>query len=318
MSNSALVKYTRISPNCGNYVGGQLVKNRTHAIDKITIHHVAGKATIERLGTEFANPARQASANYGIGTDGRVGMYVPEDVRAWTSGSSENDNRAITIEVANDQLAPTWHVSDAVFGVLIELCVDICKRNGIKKLEWTGDKNGSLTIHKMFQATACPGPYLEGKMPEIAQLVNAKLAPAPAPAEETDEDIIYRVQTGAFRDKANAEKMAAKLKADGFATYIVEASGIYRVQVGAFKVKANAEKTAEALKAKGYACFITSPSTYTISEPVEPAAPKKTVDELAKEVIRGLWGNGADRKKRLTDAGYDYGAVQARVNQLMK
>lgn len=113
-------------------------------------------------------------------------------------------------------------------------------------------------------------------------------------------------------------KITEKLKADGFATYIVEQKGIYRVQVGAFKVKANAEKTAEALKAKGYACFITSPTTYTISEPAEPAAPKKTVDELAREVIRGLWGNGADRKKRLTDAGYGYRAVQARVNQLMK
>ncbi len=313
MSNSTLISHTKLSPNCGNYVGGQLVKGRTHAIDKITIHHMAGNYTLEAVGNQFAKPERQASSNYGIDSNGNIALFVPEEIRAWTSGNAENDNRAITIEVANDELAPTWHVSDAAFASLIRLCADICKRNGIDKLNWTGDKTGNMTLHKWFQATACPGPYLESRMPEIAQLVNAKLSPAPAPAEKTDEDVIYRVQTGAFKEKANAEKMAGKLKADGFATYIVEQKGIYRVQVGAFKVKANAEKTAEALKAKGYACF-----TYTIPEPAEPAAPKKTVDELAREVIRGLWGNGADRKKRLKDAGYDYGAVQARVNQLMK
>lgn len=311
MSNSPLVSYTKLSPNCGNYIDGVLVKNRTHAIDKVTIHHTAGVAAIEVLGNIFAQPARCASSNYGIGKDGRVGLFVPEDIRAWTSGSTENDNRAITIEVSNDQLAPTWHVSDEVYNVLIDLVVDICIRNGIKALNWTGDKNGNLTIHKMFEATACPGPYLESKMPEIAKAVNERLN-----AKQNENEAggtIYRVQVGAYKVKANADKMAEKLKAAGYKTFVAETDGIYRVQIGAYREKANAERIAMRLKNEGYKPFITTTENISV-----PEAPKKSVDELAREVIRGEWGVGADRKKRLTDAGYDYNAVQARVDELMR
>lgn len=169
MSNSNLINYTRLSPNCN--------KPRNHKIDKITIHHMAGNLSVERCGELFGNAARQASSNYGIGSDGRVGLYVDEANRAWTSGNGENDHRAITIEVANDGGSPDWHVSDEALAKLIDLCVDICKRNGIEKLNFTGDKSGNLTMHKMFQATACPGKYLESKFPYIAEQVNKKLAP---------------------------------------------------------------------------------------------------------------------------------------------
>lgn len=175
MSNSSLVNYTLISPN----------KNipRKHKIDKITIHHMAGNLTVEQCGKVFAVKTRKASANYGIGTDGRVGLYVDEKDRSWASSSAANDNRAVTIEVANDEIGGNWHVSDVAYNKLIELCVDICKRNGIPKLTWTGDKNGTLTVHRMFASTACPGPYLYNKMPEIAAEVNRRLAqPVSAPA----------------------------------------------------------------------------------------------------------------------------------------
>lgn len=167
MSNSSLVSYTKISPN----------KNspRNDKIRKITIHHAAGNVTVEALGKTFADPARKASANYGIGTDGRIAQYVYEEDRAWTSGSRENDHQAITIEVANDGAGPAWHVSDAALAALIDLCADICKRNGIEKLNFTGDKNGNLTMHKYFEATACPGPYLESLFPTIAKKVNELL-----------------------------------------------------------------------------------------------------------------------------------------------
>lgn len=167
MSNSPLVNYTKISPN----------KNspRTNTIKKITIHHVAGNATVEGIGEMFAPTIKKASSNYGIGTDGRVGMYVEEKDRAWTSSSGVNDHQAITIEVANDGGAPDWHVSDTALAKLIELCVDICKRNGIEKLNYTGDATGNLTRHNMFAATACPGPYLQSKFPYIANEVNKRL-----------------------------------------------------------------------------------------------------------------------------------------------
>ena len=181
MSNSNLVNYTKLSPNCN--------KPRNHKIDKITIHHMAGNLTVERCGELFAKSSRQASSNYGIGTDGRVGLYVDEANRAWTSGNAENDHRAITIEVANDGGAPDWHVSDVALAKLIDLCVDICKRNGIEKLNFTGDKSGNLTMHKWFQATACPGQYLGSKFPYIAEQVNKRLAP------EVSEEV-YIVKKG--------------------------------------------------------------------------------------------------------------------------
>lgn len=168
MSNSKLVNYTKISPN--------RTSPRKDTIKKITIHHMAGNLTVESCGNVFASSSRKASSNYGIGTDGRVGLYVEEKDRAWTSSNATNDNQAVTIEVANDQIGGNWHVSDKALSKLIELCVDICQRNGIKKLNYTGDKTGNLTMHKWFAATACPGPYLESKFPYIAEQVNKKLS----------------------------------------------------------------------------------------------------------------------------------------------
>lgn len=184
MSDSKLATYTLISSNCNH--------PRNHKIDTITIHHMAGNLTVETCGQIFQNPKRQASSNYGIGTDGRIGLYVHENDRAWTSGSPANDHRAITIEVANDSFAPDWHVSDTAMNSLIALLVDICKRNNIKKLVWSdkkedrvGHKNGcNMTVHRDFQATLCPGPYLYSKMGWIAEEVNKKL-------EEDEEVFTY-------------------------------------------------------------------------------------------------------------------------------
>lgn len=167
MSNSPLVDYTKISPNSSN--------PRKNKIKKITLHHVAGDLTVEQIGNVFANKNRQASSNYGVDTDGRVGLYVEEKNRAWTSGNPDNDHQAITIEVSNNGGSPNWPVSDKALERTIELCVDICKRNEIEELNYTGDRNGNLTRHNMFQATICPGPYLQSKFSYIADEVNKKL-----------------------------------------------------------------------------------------------------------------------------------------------
>lgn len=222
MSNSSLVNYTAISPNSSN--------PRNNKIKKITIHHMAGNLSVETCGRVFNGKNRQASSNYGIGSDGRVGMYVEEKNRAWTSSSPSNDNQAITIEVANDGGANTnWHVSDKAIAKLIDLCVDICKRNGIASLNYTGDANGNLTRHNMFANTTCPGPYLQSKFPYIASEVNKRLNGSSASVPSND-----------------------------------------------------------------------------ISS--------KSVDELAKEVIAGKYGNGDARKSAL---GSRYGEVQARVNEIL-
>lgn len=149
---------------------------RKDSIRKITVHHMADDISLERLGEVFAQQDRRASANYAIDREGRVALYVEESNRAWTSSSRENDHQAVTIEVANDEIGGSWHVSDASYESLIDLCTDICRRNGIAELTFTGDAKGNLTIHKMFRKdTECPGPYLESKMPEIAEEVNKRL-----------------------------------------------------------------------------------------------------------------------------------------------
>lgn len=167
MSNSPLVCYTKISPNC--------TKPRNQKITHIVVHHMAGNASIETCGEIFARPSRRCCSNYGIGSDGRIALYCDEANRSWCSSSGAIDHKAITIEVANDGGSPDWHVSDKAFESLVALCTDICKRNGIASLNYTGDKSGNLHMHKWYAATGCPGPYLGSKFPELAKRVNANL-----------------------------------------------------------------------------------------------------------------------------------------------
>lgn len=305
MSNSPLVNYTKISPNKSS--------PRNHKIDTVTIHCVVGQCSVETLGNVFAPTSRQASSNYGIGYDGRIGMYVEEKDRSWCSSNAANDNRAITIEVASDTKEP-YAVNAKAYAALIDLLVDICKRNGIKELVWSTNKadrvnhkNGcNMTVHRDYANKSCPGTYLYERHAQIASEVNKRLGSTNIkPAPEKPSGGLYRVQTGAFKSKTNADTMLAKVKAKGFDTYMVKVRDLYKIQVGAFKVKANAEAMMKKLQAAGFSAFITT----------EEGA-GKSVDELAREVLQGKWGNGAERKKRLEAAGYDYAAVQKKVNQL--
>ena len=199
MSNSPLVSYTKISPN--------KTSPRNHAIDTITIHCVVGQCSVETLGNIFAPTSKQASSNYGVGYDGKIGMYVEEKDRSWCSSNSANDNRAITIEVASDTTEP-YAVNDKAYNALIDLVADICKRNGIKKLVWSTNKNDrvnhlngcNMTVHRDYANKSCPGTYLYERHGDIAAKVNAKLGassstsapttpvtPAPTPAVATGD-----------------------------------------------------------------------------------------------------------------------------------
>ena len=177
MSNSSLVSYTKISPNRSS--------PRNKAIDRISIHCVVGQCSVETPGNIFTPTSKQASCNYGIGCDGRVGMYCEEKDRSWCTSSGANDHRAVTIEVASDTKHP-YAVRDAAFSTLLDLCTDICKRNGKKKLLWFGDKQKTLaytpksdemvlTVHRWFAAKACPGDYLYNRHGEIAAEVTKRL-----------------------------------------------------------------------------------------------------------------------------------------------
>lgn len=177
MSNSSLVSYTKLSPNHS----GQ----RTHSIDRITPHCVVGQLSAESICGCFTSTSRQASCNYGIGTDGRISLCVEEKNRSWCSSSNANDQRAVTIECASDMSEP-YAMNSKVYASLINLCVDICKRNGKKKLLWLGDKTKTLnyspksdemviTVHRWFANKSCPGNWLYARLGDLATQVTKKL-----------------------------------------------------------------------------------------------------------------------------------------------
>lgn len=288
MSNSPLVVYTKLSPNHS----GQ----RTHSIDRITPHCVVGQLSAESICGCFISTSRQASCNYGIGTDGRISMSVEEKKRSWCSSSRENDQRAVTIECASDKTAP-YAFNDAVYASLVNLCVDICQRNGKSKLLWLGDKNKTLayapksdemvlTVHRWFANKSCPGDWLYNRLGNLAAEVTKRLTGGSTDTGKvdvpSDDKTLYKVQVGAYSQKSNAENMMAKLKAAGYDAFITTKSGT----------------------AAGTA--------------------KKSAAEIAKEIYNGTcsdarwssWGNGADRVNRLKQAGYDPSEVQSEVNKL--
>lgn len=185
MSNSALVNYTKLSPNN--------TSPRNHPIDTITIHCVGGNASVEKIGDIFYDKSNESSSNYGVDSNGNVGLYVNESDRSWCTSSSSNDHRAVTIEVANDGPGPEWHVSDKAMDKLIELVTDICERNDIKQLLWKNDKQligqtdkQNMTIHRWFKNKECPGNYLLSKHYYIASEVNKRLGVKPATSDNDD------------------------------------------------------------------------------------------------------------------------------------
>ena len=200
---------------------------RTMNIDRITPHCIVGQATESTCKNLFNSPSRQASANYCISHDGKVVGVVPETKRSWCSSSAANDQRAITIECASDSGEP-YAFTPACYDKLIQLCVDICKAYGKTKLLWIEDKNKALaykpksdemllTVHRWFASKSCPGKWMYDHMGHLASTVTNELNKSTAPSDK-----LYHVQVGAYKNKANADAMANKLKAAGYDTYIVQ------------------------------------------------------------------------------------------------
>ena len=235
MSNSSMVTYTGLSPNHS----GQ----RTHAIDRITPHCVVGQLSARTICDCF--PAgRDASCNYGIGTDGQVSLCVEEKNRSWCSSSNANDQRAVTIECASDKTEP-YAMNSAVYDTLIKLCTDICKRNGKTKLLWFGDKDKTLnyspksdemviTVHRWFANKSCPGDWLYARLGDLASKVTAALGGSSTAETPTENTALYRVrktwedsksQIGAYKVLANAKaKVDAK---PGYSVYDENGTAIY-------------------------------------------------------------------------------------------
>ena len=255
---------------------------RNQPITKIAIHHTAGAISAATIGQIFRPTSRQASCNYGIGNDNKIVLCVDEANRSWCTSSSWCDNRAVTIEVANSANGGNWPVSDRTLATLIDLVTDICRRNGIKNCTYTGGKDGVLQKHEWYANTNCPGPYLGSKFSYIASEVNKRLSGGGSGTNDTSRSSLYRVRKSWSDAKS---------------------------QKGAFRDFDNAKKCANANA--GYKVFDASgnevyPNKDTTS---------KSVDTLAHEVLAGNWGS--DRVNRLRAAGYDYDAVQNRVNEIL-
>lgn len=267
-TNSGLVEFVKLSPNNSGL--------RTMKIDRITPHCVVGQLSVETMGAMFAKTSYQASSNYGIGSDGRVGMFVPESTRSWCSSSSANDQRAVTIECASDKTHP-YAFNDTVYKKLIKLCTDICQRNGKKKLLWLVDKEKTLsynpgagemvlTAHRWFANKSCPGDWMYSRMGDLAKRVTDELGGSsnPSGAETAPETgKIYRVQIGAYTKKSNAEKVLRQVTAAGFDAFITDLQeGYYRVQVGAYTVYKNAVAKRNVVQNAGFNAII---KTYNVT-----------------------------------------------------
>lgn len=212
MGNSKLVERARLSSYCTRGRGGK-------AIDRITVHCVVGQLQVDRILAVFQDPNKRCSANYCIDTDGSVGMAVEEIDTSWCSSSTQNDRRAVTIECASDALKP-YAVNDTVWARLVELCVDVCRRNGKKKLLWLEEKAVTLayapapdemvlTVHRWFANKACPGEFLMGKMGELAATVTKALADE-ASEKWYEEARSWAVKTGITKTGDRPEEPATR------------------------------------------------------------------------------------------------------------
>lgn len=328
MSNSSLVSIVNYSPNHSG--------RRNQPITKIAIHHTAGAVSAATIGQIFKPTSRQASCNYGIGNDNKIVLCVDESNRSWCTSSSWCDNRAITIEVANSSNGGNWPVSDRVLATLIDLVTDICRRNGIKNCTYTGGKDGVLQKHEWYANTNCPGSYLGSKFSYIASEVNKRLHGGSTSPSVTQSSSLYRVrkswsdaksQKGAFRNFENAKKCAnansgySIYDANGNSVYPVASAPSKSIDTLAREVIAgnwgNGQDRVNRLTSAGYNYNAVQDRVNEILSGSASKPTGKSIDTLAREVIRGDWGNGQDRKNRLEKAGYDYNAVQRRVNEIL-
>lgn len=297
-TNSPLVCKTQLSSKHND---------REQPISKITIHHAAGVMSFDALLDYVATCPRDMSANYVL-RQGKIGLVVEEKYRAWTSCSAWNDHRAVTIEVGNSSSGGQWPISDEDLAMLIKWCADVCKRNKIPKLYYDGTPNGSLTLHEMFAATGCPGPYIKSKInyicTEVNKLINSTGTSNTKPsAPSATGDSTYKVVTTVYGYMTAADAVADKNRKRKVTpgTYYVYNETSAAVNVSLKK----SVPGAWICKAKNITASTSTPSA------------KKSVETIAKEVIAGKWGNGADRVNKLKAAGYNPTEVQTKVNELL-
>lgn len=275
MSNSSLVSI-KVPAHSNNYTVGRSGRK----IEKIAIHHMAGILTAKQCGGIFQNGSRKASSNYGIGKDAEVGLYVDEENTSYCNSNWDSNCKSVTIETSNSSLGGDYPVSDAVLNKLIELVADIAKRNNLGKLV----KGQNLVWHRMYAATTCPGDYLLSKMDYIAEQANKINGQTTSTPQTTSKKLNEEI----------ADEVIAGKWGNG-----------------------DARKTALTNAGYDFSAIQSIVNEKLTGKKEESKPTLKSIDEVAKEVIAGQWGNGQDRFNKLAAAGYDGNAVQNRVNEIL-
>ena len=323
MGYSALTNVAIMSPNHSG--------SRYNSISKITIHHMAGNLSIETCGNVFLNPNRQASSNYGIGSDGRIACYVDEENHPWTSANWDNDNRAITIEVANSETGGDWPISQAAYASLIRLCADICNRHAIYPY-YDGTPSATLTEHCMFVATNCPGPTIHSMQVNHviendirAAMAGGAVTPQPTTSVSGDvEDLALRAIAGEFGNgdarRAALGDMYSAVQARINEMYGgVTATIDYSIDAIAYRVIAgefgNGQDRINALAAAGYDNVAVQQRVNEILQGA-PSSTQGDMSAIAEAVYRGDYGNGQARINALRAVGYDPDEVQREVDRI--
>lgn len=325
MSNSSLVNVT-VPAHPNNYTVGRDGK----MIEMITIHHMSGVLSAEECGEIFKDENRSASSHYGIGNDGRIGLYVDEENTAYTNGDSESNSKAVTIETSNSEVTDSYPVSDEVLSVLIKLVADIAKRNNLGTLV----KGENLTWHKMHAETDCPGEYLLSKIDYIIEeanrINNEEDTTLPTPLKKSNEEIADEVIAGQWENGNNRKvkltdagynydeiQRIVNEKLDG-SNPIEEKSNETIAQEVIKGAWGNGEERKIRLTEAGYDFIEIQKIVNNKLRDKSSDINKKSNEELADEVIQGSWGNGEERKSKLIAAGYDYDAIQKIVNSKLK
>lgn len=326
-TNSNLVTYKNLTSD--------RTAPRNHKIDTITIHCYVGQVTAKQGCDYFVKTDRQVSSNYVVGYDGSIGLSVEEQNRAWTSSSPSNDHRAITIEVASDT-KPPYAITDKAMKALIELVADICKRNGIKKLLWKGDKNligqvdkQNMTVHKWFANTACPGEYLYEKHSYIADEVNKKLGTTKTTTatttSPTTSSVSLKFKVGDIVNFAGGKHYGSAVTSSGSTVKASKAkvTAISKVSKHPYHLRAVNDKGDFISGVYGWvdASTVSEIKTATTTSTTTSKSAQKSLDDWANEVISGKYGDGhIKRTAALKKAGcpYSYAKVRAKVNEILK
>lgn len=323
MGNSSLVN-VKVPAHTNNYTVGRSGRN----IEMIAIHHMAGILTAKQCGGIFQNGSRKASSNYGIGKDAEVGLYVDEANTSYCNSNWDSNCKSVTIETSNCEIGGDYPVSEAVLNKLIQLVADIAKRNNLGKLV----KGKNVVWHRMYAATTCPGNYLLNKMDYIveeANKINNQTSSTPETSnKKSNEEIANEVIAGKWGNGADRKTALTNAGYDFSAIQEIvnqklagkttESRPVLKsVDEVAKEVIAgkwgNGQDRFNKLSAAGYDSNAVQNKVNEILG-AKTAANKKSNEVIANEVIKGLWGNGADRKNKLQAAGYDYNAIQKIVN----